>query len=199
MPQYLVTINMDNSTSVATYPSVDEHPDADRRAMGGVNPLEWTDLQHPPTDSDYAIALTRANLRWVKIFEELCKAGTYQFYDEFVEGVDIADHQPSKVKFEVKWKINPLPVYQYYLEVSQGNLTGHDGSPIDTAERAVKQMVTDGICAGGTTGWSRFARVHNHARWNDQNQTVTIIQPDLPSKVFQDITVEEVPETFQAN
>ncbi len=197
MPQYLVTINMDNTTSVATYPTVDEHPDADDRVKGGVNPFEWTDYQHPPTDSSYAWALTRANLRWNKVFEEMCKAGTYQHYDEFAAGMEISDHQPNLVKFEVKWKIDPLPVYQYYMETANGNLTGHDGNPINTAERAIKQMVTDGICAGGTTGLTRFARVHNHQRWNDETENVTIMQPDLPSKVFQDITVEEVPETYQ--
>lgn len=194
MPQYLVRINMDNATSVATYPTVDEHPSALETAKGGVNPFDWTDYHHPPTDADYAIALTRGNLRWVKVFEELCKAGSYQHYDEFASGMEISDHQPNEVSFEVKWKINPLPVYQYYLEVAQGNLIGHDGAPIDTAERAIKQMVTDGICTGGTAGWTRHARVHNHARWNDETRMVTIIQPDVPSKVFQDISVEEVDE-----
>jgi hypothetical protein len=190
---------MDNTTSVATYPSVDEHPDAPDTSKGGVNPFPWTDYHHPPTDPDYAWALTRANLRWIKVFEELCKAGTYQFYDEFAAGMEISDHQPNLVKFEVKWKIDPLPVYQYYLELANGNLNGHDGQPIDTAERAVKQMITDGICTGGTTGWTRFHTVHNHARHCDETQTVTITQPDIPSKIFQDITVEEVPETYQGS
>jgi hypothetical protein len=199
MPQYKVTINLDNETSVATYPTVDGHPSADDKTKGGVNPFEWTDMHHPPTDTDYAWALARGNMRWNAIFRELCKAGTYQFYDEFAEGMEIADHQPTVVSFEVKWKINPLPVYQYYLENDQGNLTGHDGATIDTAEKAIKQMVTDGICAGGTTGFSFFQRVHNHQRWNDTNETVTIYQPDVPSKVIQDITVEEVPETYQGS
>ena len=197
MPQYKVTINMDNETSVATYPSVDSHTDADAKAKGGVNPFEWTDMQHPPTDTEYAWALTRGNMRWTQISKELCKAGTYQHYDDFAEGTEIADHQPTVVSFEVKWKINPLPVYQYYMENAQGNVTGHDGSPIDTPEKAIKQMVTDGICAGGTVGLTLFQRVHNHQRWSDTTENVTIFQPDVPSKVFQDITVEEVPETFQ--
>lgn len=194
MPQYLVRINMDNTTSVATYPTVDEHPEADDRCKGGVNPYDWTDLQHPPTDRDYALALTRANLRWIRVFEELCKAGSYQHYDDYAEGLDIADHQPSLISFEVSWKIDPLPVYQYYLETKNGQLTGHDGQPVDTAERAIKQMITDGICAGGASGWTRIARVHNHARWNDENEYVTITQPDIPAKVFQDISVELVIE-----
>lgn len=191
---YLVTINMDNITSVGFYPEVDDGiPDADDRALGGVNPMEWTDLQHPPTSPEYAIALTRGNLRWNNILQELCKAGTYAHYDEVCTGITISDHQPSTITFEITWKIEPLEIYQYYMETAQGNITGHDGQPIDTNERAIKQMVTDGICRGGTTGWTMLYRVHNHRRWNDEVQPVTIIQPEVPSKVFQDISIEVIP------
>lgn len=195
MAQYLVTINMDNSTSVGFYPEVDDDiPDADFRALGGINPMDWTDLQHPPTSAEYALALTQGNLRWNNVLQELMRAGTFRHHDEVCTGITISDHQPSTVSFEIAWKIDPLEIYQYYMEGAFGNITAYDGGEVDTTERAIKQMVAAGICTGGLTGWTMLYRVHNHRRYCDVTQPVTIIQPEVPAKVFQDITVTVVAE-----
>jgi hypothetical protein len=192
MARYKVTINMDPATSVAMYPSVDDHPEVDPATRGGVSPYEWTDLHHPPTTEEYALALTQAVYRWTKIIQEMMRAGTFRHFNETAEGIEIADHQATSASFEVMWVIDPLPVYQYYLETSQGNLTGFDGADINTNERAVKQMVTAGICFGGAEGTSVLWRKYNPKRWNEIACTVLIKQPDIPAKVFQDITVEVI-------
>jgi hypothetical protein len=192
MARYKITINMDPTTAVATWPSVDETPDADPATMGGVSPYEWTDLHHPPTSVEYALALAQAIYRWTKITEEMTKGGTFRTFNESAAGVEIADHQATSATFEVVWVIDPLPVYQYYMETNQGNLIGFDGAEINTTERAIKQMVTSGICRGGADGSNIMWRKYNPRRWSDENCTILLKQPDVPAKIFQDITVEIV-------
>lgn len=192
MARYKITVNMDPATSVAMYPSVDDHPEVDEATRGGVSPYEWTDLHHPPTSSEYALALSQAILRWTKMIDELTAAGTFRHFNENAEGIEIADHQATKVSFEVTWVIEPLPVYQYYMETKQGNITGFDGNDIDTNERAIKQMVAAGICFGGAEGITVLFRKYNPRRWNEENCTILLKQPDVPAKVFQDITVEVI-------
>jgi len=183
---------MDPATSVAMYPSVDENPEADVATRGGISPYEWTDLHHPPTTAEYALALAQAVYRWTKVLSELTKAGTFRHFNESAEGVEIADHQAISLSFEVTWVIEPLPVYQYYMETNQGNLTGFDNADINTNERAIKQMITTGICHGGAEGMSVMFRKYNPRRWNEENCTILLKQPDVPAKVFQDITVEVI-------
>jgi hypothetical protein len=192
MARYKITVNMDPATSVAMYPSVDDHPELDAATRGGVSPYEWTDLHHPPTSSEYALALSQAIIRWTKMIDELTAAGTFRHFNEAAEGVEIADHQATSVSFEVMWVIDPLPVYQYYMETKYGNITGFDGNDIDTNERVVKQMVTAGICFGGAEGTNVMFRKYNPRRWNEENCTILVKQPDVPAKVFQDITVEVI-------
>jgi hypothetical protein len=192
MARYKITINMDPATSVAAWPSVDETPDADPATQGGISTYEWTDLHHPPTTTEYALALSQAVYRWTKILEELTKAGTFRHFNEVSEGVEIADHQATSISFEVSWVIEPLPVYQYYMEMNQGNTIGYDGSAINTSERAIKQMVTSGVCRGGAEGTNVMWRKYNPRRWNEENCTILLKQPDVPAKVFQDITVEVI-------
>ena len=192
MARYKITVNMDPATSVATYPSVDDHPELDPATRGGVSPYEWTDLHHPPTTVDYALALSQSVYRWTKILQELTKAGTFRHFNELAEGIEIADHQATSISFEVSWTIDPLPVYQYYMESANGDIKGYDNADIDTSERAIKQMVTSGICFGGAEGASVLWRKYNPSRWNEINCTVLLKQPDVPAKVFQDITVEVI-------
>jgi hypothetical protein len=192
MARYKITINMDPATSVAMYPSVDDHPEADEATRGGISPYEWTDLHHPPTTTEYALALSQAVYRWTQVINELTKAGTFRHFNEIAEGIEIADHQATSLSFEVTWIIDPLPVYQYYMETTKGNITGYDGADIDTNERAIKQMVTTGACFGGTEGTTVMWRKYNPSRWNEINCTILLKQPDVPAKVFQDITVEVI-------
>jgi len=192
MARFKITVNMDPTTSVAAWPSVDETPDADPATMGGISPYEWTDLHHPPTSVEYALALSQAVYRWTKMTEQLTKAGTFRNFNETAVGIEIADHQATNISFEVMWVIDPLPVYQYYMETTQGNLIGFDGQAINTNERAIKQMITAGICHGGSAGATIMWRKYNPRRWNEENCTILLKQPDVPAKVFQDITVEIV-------
>jgi hypothetical protein len=185
---------MDPATSVAMYPSVDDHPEADVATRGGVTPYEWTDLHHPPTNADYAAAIALGVLRWTNITKELTKSGTYKHFNEMAEGIEIADHQATSASVEILWSIDPLPIYQYYLETSQDNITGSDGEDIDTTERAIKEMITRGICGGGAQGVTVMWRKYNPRRWNEENVNMVLKQPDIPSKVFQDITVELISE-----
>ena len=196
---YRVVLTLNGGT--ATYPSVANSNST--TASGGVYVQDWSYFTTLPTTQNYSNCLSQGNLRWQAIIEELEKIADAQILDVVVTSADtsVANNQPTQISFTVKYDRDAfvLPAVQaILLQANPSNTTflGYDNSTtITTTARAVRQLVTTGITRGGSTGYVRSYRVYNVAGNAENQQNVTIRQPDTPANVFADVAVTQIAGT----
>lgn len=174
---YRVVLTLNGGS--ATYPS------ADSDANGAVYVCDHRGFVTVPTSPEIAKQVARGYLRFLSIVEEVTKYADGQIVDvEFTSANKNApEFQPTQVKFTVRYdrEANLLETLRSVVDSS--------GGTISTVEGAIRHLVVQGITRGGTSGYRRRVRVWDTVILGDSDQTVRIVQPDIPSKVFNDVAV----------
>lgn len=169
----------------------DVFPTADGDNNGAVFTQDHTQFTTLPTTLANARRVARGSLRFLTIIQELTKYADAQILavDFTSAGKTAADNQPTNVVFTVR--------YDRDANVLE-SLKGTDdagGNEIDTVDKAVRELVVQGICTGGTGGYSRRVRVYDPVQGAEVDEVITIKQPDVPADVYAKVNVILVPAT----
>jgi hypothetical protein len=180
---YRVILTLSGGTG--TYPTNDGD---DNGAVFTQDHSQFTTL---PTTIANARRVARGHLRFFSIIEELKKFADAQILavDFTSAGKTAANNQPTEVVFTVR--------YDRDANVLE-SLNGTDdagGNEIDTVAKAVRQLVVQGVCRGGTAGYTRRVRVYDPVQAAEVDEFITIVQPDVPADVYADTAVTLVPAT----
>jgi hypothetical protein len=179
------------TASTATYPT------ADGNTNGALNPYNWDTYAVKPTSQANSNRVTRGNIRWAHVLENLSLLSDCRIENVVVtsSGNTAADNQPTGVAFTVVYDRDSfvLPGLQKL------NTTSYDGSTATstytTTAQAIRELVTRGFIFGGSSGETRSARVWNLQNVEDQQLTFTVAQPDTPAKIWADIGVTQISGT----
>ena len=179
------------TAGTATYPT------ADGNTNGSINPYNWDTFTTKPTNQINSNRLTRGNIRWASILENLTLLSDCRIESVSVTSADTTtgDSQPTGVAFTVVYDRDSfvLPGLQKL------NTTSYDGSTatssLTTTVQAIRELVTRGFIFGGSSGNTRSARVWNPSLLEGQQATFTVAQPDVPSKIWADVTVTQISGT----
>ncbi len=187
---YRVTLDLSDGN---VFPSADGN---DNGAVYTQNHSQFTTL---PTTIANARKVARGHLRFLTIIEEVTKFADAQIISvEFASaGVTVADNQPTEVTFTVRYDrdTNVLLSVRSELFGKNNNFNDAGGNEITTVAEAVKELVVQGICRGGATGYTRLVRVYNPVQNAGNDEIITIVQPDEPGDVYDEVTVTLVSET----
>jgi hypothetical protein len=169
----------------------------DGATNGAVYTQDHSQFTTKPTTLANARKVARGHLRFLSIVEEVKKFADAQILDiEFTSaGATAADNQPSEVKFTVRYDRDAGVIE---------SLRGTDdtaGTPavIDTAAKAVKELVVQGLTRGGTTGYTRRVRVYQPVAGEETDEFITINQPLTPANAHTDVTVTLLDGTTLVN
>jgi hypothetical protein len=180
---YRVTLTLSGGTG--TYPTNDGD---DNGAVFTQDHSQFTTL---PTTLTNARRVARGQLRFLTIIEELKKFADAQILavDFTSAGKAAANNQPTEVVFTVRYDRDA----NVLASLSGTNDAG--GNAIDTVAKAVRELVVQGICRGGTAGYTRRVRVYDPVQEAEVDEFITIKQPDVPADVYADTAVILVPAT----
>jgi hypothetical protein len=180
---YRVVLTLSGGTG--TYPTNDGD---DNGAVFTQDHSQFTTL---PTTLANARRVARGQLRFLTIIEELKKFADAQILavDFTSAGKTAADNQPTEVVFTVRYDRDAN-----VLESLKGT-DDADGNEIDTAVKAVRELVVRGLCRGGAAGYTRRVRVYDPVQGAEIDEVITIKQPDVPADVYADTAVILVPAT----
>jgi hypothetical protein len=159
-------------------------------ADGAVNPYDWSSFTTVPTTLANSQRLARGNLRWQAIIEELAKYSDAQILDVEVSSPNSAnaDSLPTAIAFTVRFDrddfiLGAVQQLAPTFTATSGVVT------IDTTAKALRYLVGQAIVRGGTTGYARTYRVYDATDKTESQLQVTITQPDVPGKVYDDVAV----------
>jgi hypothetical protein len=180
---YRVTLALTGGTG--TYPT------ANGNDNGAVYTQDHSQFTTLPTTIANARRVARGHLRFFSIIEEVKKFADAQIINVgFTSaGATAADNQPTQVTFTIRYDRDAN-----VLESLKGT-NDTAGAAIDTVVKAVRQLVVQGVCRGGTTGYTRRVRVYDPVQAAEVDEFITIVQPDVPADVYADTTVILVPAT----
>jgi hypothetical protein len=180
---YRVTLTLSGGTG--TYPTNDGD------ANGAVFTQDHSQFTTLPTTLVNARRVARGQLRFLTIIEELKKFADAQILavDFTSAGKAAANNQPTEVVFTVRYDRDA----NVLASLSGTNDAG--GNAIDTVAKAVRELVVQGICRGGTAGYNRRVRVYDPVQEAEVDEFITIKQPDVPADVYADTAVILVPAT----
>lgn len=171
------------------------YPTADGTDNGAVFTQDHSQFTTLPTTLVTARRVARGHLRFLSIVEELKLYADAQILDiEFTSaGVGAADNQPTQVKFTVRYDRDAN-----LLETLNGD-TDSGGNTINTAAKAVRQLVVNGITRGGTSGYTRRVRVYQPTLGEETDEFITITRPDTAADVYADTAVTLIDGTTVIN
>jgi hypothetical protein len=166
-------------------------PSADGNDNGAVYTQDHSQYDELPTTLANARKVARGQLRFLTIIEEVKKFADAQIINVEFDSTDTdeADNQPTEVTFTIR--------YDRDTNVLE-SLKGTDdagGNEIDTVAKAVRQLVVQGVCRGGTTGYTRRVRVYDPVQEAEIDEVITVVQPDVPADVYAEVDVFLVPAT----
>jgi hypothetical protein len=166
-------------------------PSADGNDNGAVYTQDHSQFTTLPSTLANARKVARGHLRFLTIIEEVKKFADAQIINVgFTSaGATAADNQPTEVTFTIR--------YDRDINVLE-SLKGTDdaaGAAIDTVVKAVRQLVVQGVCRGGTAGYTRRVRVYDPVQEAEVDEVITVVQPDVPAEVYDEVDVFLVPAT----
>jgi hypothetical protein len=167
------------------------YPTADGDDNGAVYTQDHTQFTTLPTTIVNARRVARGHLRFLNIIEEVKKFADAQIINVgFTSaGATAANNQPTEVTFTIRYDRDAN-----VLESLKGT-DDVDGNEITTVAEAVRELVVQGICRGGTAGYTRRVRVYDPVQEAVIDESITVKQPDTPEDVYADTTVFLVPAT----
>lgn len=173
------------------------YPTNDGTDNGAIYTQDYSQFATKPTTLANSRRVSRGHLRFLSIIEEVSKFADAQILDiEFTSGgATAANNQPTEIKFTVRYDRDSNVL---------GTLSGTNdsaGTPavIDTVPKAIKELVVQGLCRGGTTGYRRLVRVYDPSRLEEVNESVVIAQPLTPANAHTDVAVTLIDGTTLIN
>jgi hypothetical protein len=212
--QYRVTVTMTSSTN---YPVSTANT-----ASGGLWPYDYNNAVYTNISvlsASQALILAQGNIRWQKVLEQLDGISDCRIYNVSVTAAngsglntDITN-QPTALSFTVAFDRDEFILGEWNIFCKlQGNAvngtytnpydsgivlpayTGFGGVAITTTAIALQDIVTYGICSGGTTGLYRAYRVYNPTQ-GDTHTKVTITQPNTYATIYPTVSVTQIAGT----
>ena len=215
----LYRIGIDTSSS-SNYPVATANT-----ASGGVWPYDWTNAVYTNASSmsaAQALVLAQGNMRWQSVLEGLdgiadCRIENVVITASNGSGLTTdATNQPTNVAFTVVFDRDASIVgnWNNYLKSlgnnASGTYTNNDGTTgtayvgiggtaITTTVLALRDIVTNAVLRGGSTGYSRSYRVYSPTLAGDTQTKVTITNPSgTASTIFGTVSANAVANTTLA-
>jgi hypothetical protein len=158
-------------------------------ANGALNPYNWDSFATKPSSDANGERLSRGNMRWQAVIEELTKHADAQIIDVEVTsaGNTDANNVPSAIAFTVKFDRDEFVLTGVTASTTSFAPTTGGAVTIDTVAKAVRFLVATGI--------TRNAYTRKWWTWNFTNQSgeldsITINQPDTLADVLDDVAVQ---------
>ena len=180
---YRVVITMSGGTGTWTAASP---------ANGAVNPYNWDSYATLPSSDANAQRLSRGNMRWQAIIEEVTKHADAQIIDVEVTsaGTTDANNVPTAIAFTVKYDRDDFVLGAVQKIATTFTPTTGGAVTIDTTAKAVRYLVVQGIQRGNSTGYTRTYNTYSFTNAEGMQQTITINRPDTDGDIYDDVAVQ---------
>ena len=161
-------------------------------ANGAVNPYNWDSYTTLPSSDANAQRLSRGNMRWQAIIDELTKHADAQIIDVEVTSPVATDANsiPTAIAFTVKYDRDAFVLGAVQKIATTFTPTTGGAVTIDTTSKAVRYLVTQGIQRGGTAGYTRTYNTYSFTNEEGSQQTITINRPDTDGDIYDDVAVQ---------
>lgn len=185
---YRVIITMSGGTGTWT---------AAAPANGAVNPYNWDSYATLPSSEVNALRLSRGNMRWQAIIEELSKHSDAQIIDVEVTspGATDANNLPTSIAFTVKYDRDDFVLGAVQKVATTFAPTTGAAVTIDTTAKAIRYLVVQGIQRGGTSGYTRKWNTYDTVGTAGVLSSITIQRPDTDGDVYDDVAIQVVDGT----
>jgi len=185
---YRVIITMSGGTATWT---------AAAPANGAVNPYNWDSYATVPSSEVNALRLSRGNMRWQSILEELSKHSDAQIIDVEVTspGATDANNLPTSIAFTVKYDRDDFVLGAVQKVATTFAPTTGAAVTIDTTAKAIRYLVVQGIQRGGTSGYTRKWNTYDTVGTAGVISSITIQRPDTDGDVYDDVAIQVVDGT----
>jgi hypothetical protein len=185
---YRVIITMSGGTGTWT---------AAAPANGVVNPYNWDSYATLPSSEVNALRLSRGNMRWQAIIEELSKHSDAQIIDVEVTspGATDANNLPTSIAFTVKYDRDDFVLGAVQKVATTFAPTTGAAVTIDTTAKAIRYLVVQGIQRGGTSGYTRKWNTYDTVGTAGVLSSITIQRPDTDGDVYDDVAIQVVDGT----
>jgi hypothetical protein len=185
---YRVIITMSGGTGTWT---------AAAPANGAVNPYNWDSYATLPSSEVNALRLSRGNMRWQAIIEELSKHSDAQIIDVEVTspGATDANNLPTSIAFTVKYDRDDFVLGAVQKVATTFAPTTGAAVTIDTTAKAIRYLVVQGIQRGGTSGYTRKWNTYDTVGTAGVISSITIQRPDTDGDVYDDVAIQVVDGT----
>lgn len=180
---------------------------------GGIEPWDYNYFSTLNTSLANSQRRARGNLRFANILGFLESYANCQILDMTVmkSGPVVeaaADDTAVSVAFTVGYEFEGTVLGGHINYMKANSLTTlSDGSTtlltattydqmtytqqVTNLQNVIQDLVTLGICQGGTDGWSKQYRTYNPNGAGQLQELITVKQPDTPANVWAKITVTE--------
>ena len=185
---YRVVITMTGGTATWT---------AAAPANGAVNPYNWDSYTTLPSSEVNSLRLSRGNMRWQAIIEELSKHSDAQIIDVEVTsaGATDANNVPTNIAFTVKYDRDDFVLGAVQKVATTFAPTTGAAVTIDTTAKAIRYLVVQGIQRGGTSGYTRKWNTYDTVGTAGVISSITIQRPDTDGDVYDDVAIQVVDGT----
>jgi hypothetical protein len=180
---YRVVITMSGGTGTWTAASP---------ANGAVNPYNWDSYTTLPSSDANGQRLSRGNMRWQAIIEEVTKHSDAQIIDVEVTspGATDANSIPTAIAFTVKYDRDAFVLGAVQKIATTFTPTTGGAVTIDTTAKAVRYLVVQGIQRGAAAGYTRTYNTYSATNEEGSQQTITINRPDTDGDIYDDVAVQ---------
>ena len=182
---YRVVITMSGGTATWTAASP---------ANGAVNPYNWDSYTTLPSSDANGQRLSRGNMRWQAILEELTKHSDAQILDVEVTspGATDANSIPTAIAFTVKYDRDDFVLGSVQKIATTFAPTTGAAVTIDNTSKAIRYLVGQGVQRGGTAGYSRTYNTYSFTNSNGYQPSITVNRPDTDGDVYDDISIAAI-------
>jgi hypothetical protein len=179
---YRVVITMTTGTATWTAASP---------ANGAVNPYNWDSYTTLPSSDANGQRLSRGNMRWQAIIEEITKHADAQIIDVEVTSPDATDANsiPTAIAFTVKYDRDDFVLGAVRNIATTFTPTTGGAVTIDTTAKALRYLVAQGIQRGGTAGYTRTHNTYSVTNAAGSQPSITINRPDTDGDIYDDVAV----------
>ena len=182
---YRVVITMSGGTATWTAASP---------ANGAVNPYNWDSYTTLPSSDANGQRLSRGNMRWQAILEELTKHSDAQILDVEVTspGATDANSIPTAIAFTVKYDRDDFVLGSVQKIATTFAPTTGAAVTIDNTAKAIRYLVGQGVQRGGTVGYTRTYNTYSFSNSEGTQTSITIQRPDTDGDVYDDISIAAI-------
>jgi hypothetical protein len=180
---YRVVITMSGGTATWTAASP---------ANGAVNPYNWDSYTTLPSSDANGQRLSRGNMRWQAIIEEVTKHADAQIIDVEVTSADTTDANsiPTAIAFTVRYDRDDFVLGAVQKIATTFTPTTGGAVTIDTTAKALRYLVAQGILRGGTAGYTRTYNTYLFSSTEGTQPSITITRPDTDADIYDDVAVQ---------